>query len=327
MDSAVPPLNAIRFLLAALILICGVAAAQQWPAKPVRIIVPFPPGQAADIVARVVAERLTATLGQQVIVDNRPGAGSVVGSEMAAKSPPDGYTFLAGGTSALTINVHLYRKLGYDTLRDFAPITNMTEVAMVFCVNPAVAARDIRELIVLAKQRPDEVSYGSSGSGTVSHLAQALFAAMADIKLRHIPYKGSVPNLTDLIAGQIMLTAETTPTVLPYVKAGKLRAVGIASNTRIPFLPEVPTLDEQGVSGYDVRAWTGLVAPAGTPAAILERMNKEVAGALATPEMKKRLYDLSLVAVGDTREQFGAYLKSELAKWAHAVKVSGAKVE
>ena len=224
MDQTVQPLNAIKLLLAALTFVCGAAAAQQWPAKPVRIIVPFPPGQAADIVARVV-------------------------------------------------------------------------------------------------------NYGSSGNGSVSHLALALFAAMADIKLRHIPYKGSVPNLTDLIAGQTMLTAETTPTVLPHVKAGKLRAVGIAPNTRIPFMPDVPTLDEQGVRGYDVRAWTGLVAPAGTPAAILDRMNKEVAKALATPEMKKRLYELSLVPIGDTREQFSAYLKSELAKWAQAVKVSGAKIE
>ncbi len=327
MDLNVRSLNAIKLFAAALAFVCGAAAAQQWPVKPIRIIVPFPPGQAADIVARVMAERLTAALGQQVIVDNRPGAGSMVGSEMAAKSAPDGYTFLAGGTSALVINVHLYSKLGYDTLRDFAPITNMNEVAMVFCVNPALPARNVSELIALAKQRPGEINYGSSGNGTTSHLAQALFAVMAGIKLTHIPYKGSIPNLTDLIAGQTMLTAETTPTVLPHVKAGKLRAVGVAPNTRIPFMPEVPTLDEQGVRGYDVRAWTGLVAPAGTPLAILDRMNREAVKALATPEMKKRLYELSLVPIGNTREQFTAFLKSEIAKWGQAVQVSGAKVE
>jgi tripartite-type tricarboxylate transporter receptor subunit TctC len=306
---------------------CGVASAQQWPARPLRIIVPFPPGQAADIVARVAAERLTTALGQQVIVDNRPGAGSMIGSEAAAKSPPDGYTFLAGGTSALVINVHMYSKLGYDTLRDFAPVTNMTEVAMVFCVNPALPARDVRQLIALAKQRPDEVTYGSSGNGSVSHLTQALFATMAGIKVRHIPYKGSIPNLMDLIAGQTMVAVETTPTVLPHISAGKIRAIGVSPNTRLPFLPDVPTVEEQGLPGFDIRAWTGLVAPAGTPVAILDRVSQEMAKALATPEMKKRLYDLALVPIGSTREEFGAYLKSELVKWAHAVKVSGAKLE
>ncbi len=314
-------------VLLPLILNFGEVAAQQWPTKPLRIIVPFPPGQAADIVARVIAERLSLALAQQVIVDNRPGAGSMVGSELAAKSAPDGYTYLAGGTSALAINVHLYRNLGYDTLRDFAPITNMTEVALIFCVNPSLPASDARQLIALAKQRPDELSYGSSGNGSVSHLAQALFAAMAGVKLRHIPYKGSVPSLTDLMAGQIMIAAETTPTVLPHVKAGKLRAIAVATNARIPFLPDVGTIDEQGVTGYDVRAWTGLVAPSGTPAAVLERMNQEVIRAMATAEMKRRLYDLALVPVGDSRTQFAEYLKVEIAKWQHAVKVSGAKIE
>jgi tripartite-type tricarboxylate transporter receptor subunit TctC len=293
----------------------------------VRIIVPFPPGQAADIIARTVAERLSITFGQQVIVDNRPGAGSVVGSELAAKSPPDGYTFLAGGTSALAINVNLYRKLPYDTLRDFAPVTNMTEVAMIFCVNPALPATNARQLIAIAKQRPDDVTYGSSGSGTVSHLAQELLASMAGVKLRHIPYKGSIPNIMDVLAGQIMMTAETTPTVLPHVKAGKMRAIAVSPNTRVTFMPDVPTLDEQGLKGYDVRAWTGLVAPIGTPAPILDRMNQEVVKAVTAPEMQKRIYDLQLVPVGSTREQFTAYLKSEIAKWGHAVKVSGATIE
>jgi tripartite-type tricarboxylate transporter receptor subunit TctC len=317
---------ALGFLLP-LILHFGAGAAQQWPTKPLRIIVPFPPGQAADIVARVMAERLSLALAQQVIVDNRPGAGSMLGSELAAKSAPDGYTYLAGGTSALAINLHLYRNLAYDTLRDFAPITNMTEVAMVFCVNSTLPASDARQFIALAKRRPDELSYGSSGNGSVSHLAQALFAAMAGVELRHIPYKGSVPNLTDLIAGQIMIAAETTPTLLPHVKAGKIRAIAVSTNARIPFLPDVATMDEQGVTGYDVRAWTGLVAPSGTPAAILERMNQEVIRAMATAELRKRLYELALVPVGDSRAQFAEYLKAEIAKWQHAVKVSGAKIE
>jgi len=311
----------------AMLLACTPTLAQQWPTRPVRIIVPFPPGQAADIIARTVAERLSTTLGQQFIVDNRPGAGSVVGSELGAKAPPDGYTFLAGGTSALAINVNLYRKLPYDTLRDFAPVTNMTEVAMILVVNPSVPVANVQQLVALAKQRPEEVSYGSSGAGSVAHLAIELLGSTAGIKLRHIPYKGSVPNITDLIAGQITLTAETTPTVLPHVKAGKLRAIGVSPNTRVPFMPDVPTIEEQGVKGYDVRAWTALVAPKGTPAAILDRMSSEVVRIVTAADMRKRLFDLQLVPIGSTREAFGAYLKSEIEKWGRAVKLSGATVD
>jgi tripartite-type tricarboxylate transporter receptor subunit TctC len=307
--------------------LCGIASAQQWPARPVRMIVPFPAGQGADIVARVVAERLTAALGKQVIVDNRPGAGSLIGSELAAKSTPDGYTYLVGGNSALAINMHVYRKLAYDTLRDFAPVTNMIEVAMVFCVNPSLPAIDARQFIALAKKQPNQLSYGSSGNGSISHLSQALFAAMAGIELRHIPYKGTVPNLTDLIAGQTNVAAETNSTVAPHIASGKLRAIGVSPNTRVAFLPEVPTLHEQGVRGYDVRGWTGIVAPVGTPSAILERMNREIVQILHTPEMKKRLYDLAIVPVGSTREEFTAHLKSEIAKWGEAVRISGANIE
>ena len=311
----------------ALLLACTPTLAQQWPMRPVRIIVPFPPGQAADIIARTVAERLSTTLGQQFIVDNRPGAGSVVGSELGAKAAPDGYTFLAGGTSALAINVNLYRKLPYDTLRDFAPVTNMTEVAMILVVNPSVPVANVQQLVALAKQRPEEVSYGSSGAGSVAHLAIELLGSSAGVKLGHIPYKGSVPNITDLIAGQITLTAETTPTVLPHVKAGKLRAIAVSPNTRVPFMPDVPTVEEQGVKGYDVRAWTALVAPKGTPAVILDRMSSEVVRIVTAADMRKRLFDLQLVPIGSTREAFAAYLKSEIEKWGRAVKLSGATVD
>jgi tripartite-type tricarboxylate transporter receptor subunit TctC len=320
-------IKTLALAAALLSLLCGIASAQEWPVRPVRMIVPFPPGQGADIVARVVAEPLTAALGKQVIVDNRPGAGSLIGSALAAKSAPDGYTYLVGGNSALAINMHVYRNLSYDTLRDFAPVTNMIEVAMVFCVNPLVPATDARQLIALAKKQPNQLSFGSSGNGSISHLSQALFAAMAGIDLRQVPYKGSVPNLTDLIAGQTNITAETNSAVAPYVAAGKLRAIAVSPNTRIPFLPEVGTLHEQGVRGYDVRGWTGLVAPAGTPNAILDRMNRELVKILHTPEMKNRLYDLAIVPVGSTREQFTAHLKSEIAKWGEAVRISGATIE
>ena len=309
------------------VLPCAPAFAQQWPAKPLRIIVPFPPGQGADIVGRLVAERLTAVLGQQVIVENRPGAGSMLGTEFAAKAPGDGYTLLIGGTSALVINPHLYSKLGYDTLRDFAPITNLASLPMVICVNPSFPAHNIQDLIKVAKRRPGEVTYGSSGNGSTDHLTQALFASAAGIELTHVPYKGSVASMTDLIGGQIVMATATTPGAVPYVRAGQVRALGVTSMQRSPFLPEVPTLDEQGIKGFNVIAWAGLVAPAKTPLSILDRLNSEVVRMLKTPEAQKRFQDLSMVPIGDTREQFGAFLKAELAAWGKAVKLSGAKVE
>ena len=315
------------FLLFASLLLCAAASAQQWPVKTVRIIVPFPPGQAADIIARVIAERLTPALGQQVIVDNRPGAGSVTGTELAARAAPDGYTYLLGGNSALTISPSLYSKLRYDTLRDFAPVTNLVSIAFVFCVNPAVPAQTIPQLVTLAKTRPGELNFGSSGNGATNHLATELFASMAGIKLTHVPYKGAVASLTDLMTGQIALVAETTPAVLQYVRAGRLRPLGVSTIKRIPFLPDLPTLDEQGIKGFDVMAWGGLVAPTGTPAPILDRLNAEVVKALDTPETQKRLQDLGIVPVGDSREHFGALIKSELARWAAVVKMTGAKVE
>jgi len=317
----------IWFLAGIGLLSCAPVWSQQWPAKPVRIIVPFPPGQGADIVGRLVAERLTAALGQQVIVENRPGAGSMLGTEFAAKAPGDGYTLLIGGTSALVINPHLYSKLGYDTMRDFAAITNLASLPMVICVNPSFPAHGIQDLIKVAKRRPGEVTYGSSGNGSTDHLTQALFASVAGIKLTHVPYKGSVASMTDLIGGQIVMATATTPGAVPYVQAGQVRALGVTSMRRSPFLPEVPTLDEQGVKGFDVIAWAGFVAPAKTPVPVLDRLNGEVVRMLKTPEVQKRFQDLSMVPIGDTREQFGAFLKAELANWGKAVKLSGAKVE
>ena len=316
-----------RFL-AGLLLACSVPVhAQQWPAHPLRIIVPFPAGQGADIVGRLIAERLTAALGQQVIVENRPGAGSMLGTEYAAKAPGDGYTLLIGGTSALVINPHLYRKLGYDTLRDLAPITNLASLPMVICVNPSFPARGIQGLIAIAKRRPGEVTYGSSGNGSTDHLTQELFAAAAGIKLTHVPYKGSAASMTDLIGGQIVMATASTPGAVPFVRAHQIRALGVTALQRSPFLPDVPTLDEQGVKGFNVIAWAGLVAPAKTPAPILDRLNEEVVRALKTPETQKRFQGLSMVPIGDTREHFSAFIGEELVRWGKAVKLSGAAIE
>ncbi len=301
--------------------------AQSWPAKPVRIIVPFPPGQAADIITRAIGERLSPALGQQVIVDNRPGAGAALGTELAAKAAPDGYTFLAGGSAALAINPHLYPKIGYDTMRDFAPVTHLVSIPMVFAVTPSLPAKNVQEFIRLAKQKPGEINYGSSGSGSTSHLVSAVFASHAGIVLTHVPYKGSVQALTDLMAGQVMLVADTVPVTLTLVNAGKLRAIGVSTAKRISHMPNLPTLDEQGLKGYDLQTWTSIVAPAATPAPILDRVSAEVMKIIATPDVNKRLTDMGFVPVGNTREQFGVFLKREHAAWQKAVQVSGAKVD
>jgi len=311
----------------ALCFAAGAALAQSWPVKPVRIIVPFPPGQGADIVGRLLAERLTPALGQQVVVENRPGAGSMIGTEFAAKAAPDGYTLLIGGTSAMVINPSLFRKLGYDTLRDFAPITNVAHLPMVVVVNLHLPVRTLPELIALAKKRPGEIVYGSSGNGSTHHLTQALLASTAGIQLTHVPYKGSVASMTDLIGGQIAMLADTTPAVLTQVRSGRVRALAVTSIKRSPFFPDVPTVDEQGLKGFDIAAWAGLVAPAATPPAVLDRLNAEVVKALAGAELKRRFEELAMVAIGDTRAEFGAHLKVELARWAKAVQVSGATID
>jgi len=309
---------------------CGLPSAawtQQWPAKPVRIIVPFPPGQAADIITRIVAERLSPALGQQVIVDNRPGAGAALGTEVGAKSAPDGYTLLAGGSAALAINPHLYKKLGYDTPRDFAPVTQLVAIAMVFTVNPSLAAEDLPGFIKLARQRPGELNYGSSGNGSTSHLVSAALAARAGITLTHVPYKGAVQALTDLITGQVVLVADTPPTVIPHINAKKIRPIAISMSKRIPQLPDVPTVDEQGVKGYNLNTWTSIVAPTGTPPAVLDRLNAEIVKIIAQPEVNKRLIEMGFIPVGSSREQFAAFLAAEYSNWAKIVQASGAKVE
>ena len=301
--------------------------AQQWPARPIRIIVPLPPGQSADIVTRMFIEPLSMALGRQVVVDNRPGSGTLIGTEMAAKAPPDGYTIFAGGSSALAINPHLYKNIGYDTLRDFAPITIIHNTTFAVCVNSSLPVKNVAELVALAKRRPEEVTYGSSGAGSPQHLAMALLAAATHVKLTHVPYKGAVASLTDLMAGQISVVAEGTPTVLPHLKAGKLRPIGVSSAERNPFMPEIPTLQEQGLKGYEVLGWTSFVAPTGTLEAILDRLNAEAVRIINSPEAKKRLYDLGLGALGYSRERSTAFIKSELAKWGDAVRISGARVE
>ena len=314
------------------ILICvsmlsSIVSAQQWPTRPVKIIVPFPPGQGADIITRIIAERLAPALGQQIIVDNRPGAGAALGTEMGAKSAPDGYTLLNGGSAALAINPHLYKKLAYDTPRDFVPVTQLVDIAMVFVVNPSLAVHSIQDLTNLAKRRPGEVTYGSSGNGSTSHLVAAALASRAGLSLTHVPYKGAVPALMDLMAGQVMLVADTPPTTLPHIKSKKIRPIATSMIKRIPQLPDVPTVDEQGIQGFNLNTWSSIVAPMGTPAPILDMLNTEIRKILAQPDVQKRLVDMGFIAVGSSREEFSRFLTAEYASWARIVQSSGAKVE
>ncbi len=311
-------------VISTVIFICGcmlssIVAAQQWPARPVRIIVPFPPGQGADIITRIIAERLAPALGQQIIVDNRPGAGAALGTEMGAKSAPDGYTLLNGGSAALAINPHLYKKLAYDTPRDFVPVTQLVDIAMVFVVNPSLAVHNIKDLTNLAKRRPGEVTYGSSGNGSTSHLVTAALASRAGLSLTHVPYKGAVPALADLMAGQVMLVADTPLTTLPHIKSKRIRPIATSMIKRIPQLPDVPTVDEQGIRGFNLNTWSSIVAPMGTPAPILDRLNTEIRKILAQPDVQKRLVDMGFIAVGSSREEFARFLTAEYASWAKIV--------
>lgn len=304
----------------------AVASAQDWPGKPVRIIVPFPPGQGADIIGRLLAEQLTAALPQQVFVENRTGAGSMAGTAYAARTPADGYTLLIGGTSAMVINPHLYPKLEYR-LQDFAPITNLASLPQVISVTPSLPVQSIQDLISLAKQRPNELTYGSSGNGSGNHLTVALFAATAGIQIVHVPYKGSAASMIDLISGRISMLGDTLPASLPNIRAGKIRAIGISSRKRSPFYPELPTLDEQGLPGFDATAWAGFFAPRGTPTPVLQRLNEEAVRALNTPEMQKRFRELAMPTIGDTRAEFEAFLRTEYARWGEIVRISGAKID
>jgi tripartite-type tricarboxylate transporter receptor subunit TctC len=317
----------MRFLIAVLLSMLPLAAlAQDWPSKPLRIIVPFPPGQGADIIGRLLAERLQPVLGQPLLVDNKPGAGSMVGTALAAKAPNDGYTLFIGGTSAMVINPHLYPKIEYK-LSDFAPITNVASLPMLIVVNNAVPANSIQELVALARQKPGELSYGSSGNGSTHHLVQALFVSQAGVQINHVPYKGSAASLTDLLGGRITMLADTLPALMSQVRAGKVRALGISDIKRSPYAPEIPTLDEQGLKGYSAIAWAGLFAPAGTPAPVLQRLNAETIKLLAAPDVQKRFQELSMPTIGDGRAEFEAFLRTEFARWERAVKVSGAKID
>jgi tripartite-type tricarboxylate transporter receptor subunit TctC len=327
--------NSLRALAAGPVFLCfalavatmPAALAQNYPTRPIRIIAQFTPGTSTDILARVIGGKLTETWGQQVVVDNRPGAGGVVGTELGAKAAPDGYTLTMAVSSAFGINPTLYAKLPYDAIRDFAPITSIALTPQTLVAYSGYAAKSVKEFVALAKGKPGQVNYASLGSGSTSHLTMEMFRSAAGIRLNHIPYKGSPAAHAELFSGQIPIMFDAIPAVLPHVKSGRLRGMGIATLKRSPFLPEVPTIAESGYPGFEAVGWIGIAAPAKTPTPVLDKLNVEIVRIINTPEMKERLATLAFTPVGDTREQFARLIKSEIAKWGKAVKESGAKAE
>ena len=303
------------------------AAAEAYPAKPVRFVVAFPPGGGTDIIARSIAQKLAERLAQQVVVDNRPGAGGNIGTDIVAKSAPDGHTLLMGSAGPLAINASLFGKMPFDPIRDLAPVTLAASTPNVLVVHPSLRAATIGELIALAKARPGEINFASSGHGTPAHLAGELFNSMAGVKMVHVPYKGAAPALADLLGGQVQLMFSTMPPALPHVKDGKLRALAVTSAKRSPAMPELPTVDEIALPGFEANTWHGVVVPAGTPAAIVARLNREIVAILHLPEVVERLSAQGAEPVGSTPEEFAAYIRSETLKWAKVVKESGAKAE
>jgi tripartite-type tricarboxylate transporter receptor subunit TctC len=303
------------------------AGAQKYPDRPIRIIAQFTPGTSTDILARVIGGKLTESWGQQVVVDNRPGAGGLVGTELGAKAAPDGYTLTMAVSSGFGINPTLYAKLPYDVLRDFAPITNIALTPQTLVANPAFAAKSVKDLVAQARANPGKINYASLGAGSTSHLTMEMFRSAAGLKLSHIPYKGSPAAHAELFSGQIPVMFDAIPAVLPHVKSGRLRGLGIGAATRSPFLPDLPTIAESGFPGFEAVGWIGIAAPSKTPPAVLDRLNAEVVRIINTPEMKERLATLAFTPVGDTRAQFSSFIKSEIAKWGKAVRESGAKAE
>jgi tripartite-type tricarboxylate transporter receptor subunit TctC len=306
--------------------LCGAAFAQSYPAKPIRLIVPYAPGGGVDIVARTTAQELVKRLGQQVIVENRTGAGGNVGSEAVAKAAPDGYTLLMA-SPANTINPSLYAKMPYDPARDLVAIALVGSVPAVLVANRSLPAHSIKQLVVLAKSKPGALTYGSGGSGTTEHLAGEMFKSAAGIDLLHVPYKGGAQVMVDLIAGQIALMFSNQLGVLPHIKSGKLTALGVANAERSAALPDVPTFTEAGFPALKVSVWWGVMGPAAMPKEIVTHLNREIVAALASPEMKERLQSMSAQPLGGTPEQFTAFFNEETARWARVVKASGAKVD
>jgi tripartite-type tricarboxylate transporter receptor subunit TctC len=319
-----PRVSVVVLLLAA---ISNTAlSAEAWPARSIRFIVPYPPGGPTDLMARSMSGRLSEALGQTVVVDNRPGAGGNVGAEAAAKSPPDGYTMVMGAISTHSINVSLYRKLPFDPVKDFAPITQASIIPLVINAHPSLPVNGVRELIALAKKNPGQLSYGSSGNGGGTHLAGELFKLMSGTNILHVPYKGLSPATTDLMGGNIpLLFNDLTTAIQPY-KAGRLKILGVSTAKRVPQLPDVATIGEI-LPGYEAHTWFGVLVPAGTPQPIVDRLSRESMKILQSEEIRKRFAEVGAEPIGGTPQQFAAFMAAETIKWAKVIKASGARID
>lgn len=321
--------NAIRLSMT-LVALCvilqgfsgGSAEAQAFPAKPIRFIVPFAPGGGNDILARVIGQKLSDAWRRPVVVDNRPGAGGMVGTDLAVKSPPDGYTMVLSST-ALAFNTALYKKLPFDTIRDLAPVTLIASQPSILVVNPVLPVRSVKELVALAKSKPGMINYASGGSGSGSHLAAELLKLLAGIDITHVPYKGAGPALINLLGGQVQIMVSVMAATLPYVKAGKLHALAVTGARRSPLAPDIPTLSESGVTEYEFETWYGIQVPAKTPRPIIDKLNAEVARILQLPDVRERYAAGGLDPLANTPDEFGGLMRSEIAKWSKVVKAAG----
>jgi tripartite-type tricarboxylate transporter receptor subunit TctC len=312
--------------LAAGAMACVLASAHaqdaSYPSKPIRILVPYPPGGAVDIIARSIGPTLSASMGQPMVVENRAGASGIVASENLVRSPPDGYTFIIV-ISSHAVNPSMYKKLPYDTLADFAPITLMAHGPNILCVHPSLPVKSVRDLIALAKSRPDDINYASFGNGSSTHLSGELFDIMAKVKMHAITYKGAAPAVTDVLGGHVLLMFGNMPVSLPLVKSGQLRALAVTSGKRSPAAPSLPTIAESGIPGYEVEEWWGALAHGKTPPAIVSRLNREIVGALRNPEVQSRLSAIGAELVGSSPEQFAAYIREEMSKWRKVIEQAG----
>ena len=317
----------LRIALACVAGLSFSALAQQYPAKPLRMVVPFPAGGPTDIVGRTIGQKLNDTLGQPIIIDNRAGAGGVIGTEHVAKSPPDGYTLLLGSISGLAVAMSLYPNRGYDSLRDFAPVTQAVTVTNILVVHPSLPVKNVRDLLALARAKPGALNYASSGSGTVTHLAGELFKTLGRVNIVHVPFKGGAPALTALMSGEVQMSYENSLIVVPHIKAGKLHALAVTGVQRSKLMPELPTIAEGGLPGYAASGWYGFVVPAAVSKEIVGRLNADIARILRMPDVVERLSGQGAEPVGGTAEQFGAFIRSEIEKWTGLVKTANMKAD
>jgi tripartite-type tricarboxylate transporter receptor subunit TctC len=321
----------LRTAFVALALACcalvAPAGAADYPDRPIRLVVPFPPGGGADVLARTIMPKVAETLGEPIVIDNKPGAGGNVGAEIVARAAPDGYTLLYGTNGTHAINQTLYGNLRFDPIKDFAPVSRMTAIAAMLTVNPSLPVHSVAELIAYAKANPGKVNFASAGNGTTSHLAGELFRTMAGIDIVHVPYRGGALAMTDLVGGQVQMMIDVMPNAYPQAKAGKVRALAVTTAHRFPTAPDVPTIAESGVPGYEVSAWDGVLAPAGTPSAVVDKLNHAIRSALDDPAVRDALLARGAQPVGGTPDAFARHIRTETEKWATVVRQSGAKVD